>query len=225
MKVVPALLNKSTDEFSDQLTRLKKYHSHFQIDIADGIFVPNITIQINDLTSIFQSPPAIESLTFDFHLMVKDYEKEVKKLEKLAPTIKIKTILIHAGVFPNYKILTATYPQFSFGIVLNPEDPVETIKTNNYFKFINDVQIMTVNPGFQGSPFIPEAVNKVEQIRAINYETKIYIDGAVNKETIPLILSHKETPDFLCIGSYLTKALNLEENEKYLSKIPQYHPN
>jgi pentose-5-phosphate-3-epimerase len=78
---------------------------------------------------------------------------------------------------------------------------------------------MSVNPGFQGSPFLPEMLNKIEQLRNIGYRKEIFLDGAVNEKTISVILSKKYRPDFICPGSYLTKAKDLEKNVEYLREL------
>jgi len=78
---------------------------------------------------------------------------------------------------------------------------------------------MSVTPGVQGNPFLEETLNKIEQLRLLGYRKEIFLDGAVNEKTIPVILSKKYQPDFICPGSYLTKTKSLEENVKYLKEI------
>ena len=75
---------------------------------------------------------------------------------------------------------------------------------------------MSVNPGKQGSPFIPETLKKIEQLRLLGYRSKIFLDGGVNDQTLPLILNQKYLPDVLCPGSFLTRAKDLEKNIKFL---------
>ncbi|MBI3366061.1 hypothetical protein HY041_00335, partial [Candidatus Roizmanbacteria bacterium] len=148
-----------------------------------------------------------------------DYKKEIDKLERLKNYINIKTVLIHTSLFLNYSLLPKTYPQFSFGLVLNPEDSVKTIKLNYEFEKIPLIQIMSVHPGAQGNPFIAESLKKVEQLRRANYRNKIALDGAINDKTIPLILKYKFLPDILCPGSFLTKADKLNKRVNYLENL------
>lgn len=216
MQIIPAVLVKTPEEFFEQIRKLQPYFKHFQIDIGDGKFVPNVTLQIDEL---LKYTPALQSemkdLIFDFHLMVVDYKKELKKLETLHKSMHIKNILIHFPFFSNNKSLI-TNNKFVFGPVLNPEDSVSDLAKKNNLQTIPFIQIMTVHPGFQGAPFVPEALQKIEQLRNIYYRNKIYVDGAVNEKTIPLILSQKHKPDVLCVGSYLSKAENVEERAKKL---------
>lgn len=218
MQVIPAILTKTTDEFDSQISLLKKYYNRFQIDVADGKFVPNTTLQIENIEKLLTVTELASPIIFDFHLMVNDYEAEIKKIQKLSKYVKVGVILIHYTRRPNLKDLKIKYPNFTFGIVLDPKDEVKTIMSKIDLNFIKDIQIMTINPGFQGSPFIKELLNKVEQLRSSNYRANIYLDGGLNDQTLPFILELKNKPDFLGMGSFLTHAQNLEERVEYLKK-------
>ena len=75
---------------------------------------------------------------------------------------------------------------------------------------------MSVTPGVQGNPFSPDTLLKIEQLRVLGYKSKIFLDGAVNDRTLPVINKLKYKPDVICPGSFLTKAKDLEANVKYL---------
>ncbi len=214
MKVIPTLLTTATDTFSSQYNSLKKYYTRFQIDIADNTLVPNTTLQVEDL-----SPFLTSDTQCDFHLMVTDYERHIKKLATLADKIHIGVIFLHASISPNYKLLTTHFPHLSFGLVFDLPDNPTTILLKYKAHSIKHFQIMTIVSGFQGSSFNKEALNKIEQVRYASYKSEIYIDGGVNDKTIPLILQHTEKPDFLCIGSYLVKAEDLEKRVEELTKL------
>lgn len=216
MQTVPSILEKDASSLFYQINKLSSYFSRFQIDIADGIFVPNKTVQIEEIMK--HVTYNMKHITFDFHLMVKDYKKEIEKLEKLKEIIKINYVFIHFDLLPNYQLLTTNY-SLSIGLTFNPQDQVGNLTSHYALDTIPYLQIMSVNPGFQGSPFLPETLNKIEQLRDIGYRKEIFLDGAVNEKTIPVILSKKYQPDFICPGSYLTKTKTLEENVEYLDKL------
>lgn len=216
MKVVPALLEQDVEIQKNQLLSLSAYYSRFQIDIADNIFVPNRTTQIDELhnSSFFN---LVSEVLFDFHLMVADPYKHIE-LTKLLPKKRVGTILIHKAVFPSYDRLIADYPQFKFGLVLNPEDDVLGLD-EHLLERLPSIQVMTITPGFQGSSFIEDLLNKIEQLRTRGYRGEILIDGAVNEKTLPIILSKKYVPDILGIGSYLTKS----PKDKFKKRIAFLH--
>ena len=64
------------------------------------------------------------------------------------------------------------------------------------------IQLMTVYPGQQGAPFVPEVLDKITVLRKKGYSGKITLDGAMNDTTLPIILSKKYLPDAICPGSY-----------------------
>lgn len=216
MQVVPTLLNQTLDEFDLQLRTLSQYFNYFQIDIADGEFVPNRTIQIENLILYFAThQPPTANLQFDFHLMTKDVEAEILKVGQLRNILHINHVLVHFSIVANRDQQLTT----QYGLVLNPEDQLIDVREKITLTQIPVIQIMTVQPGFQGSEFLPITLNKIEQLRLTNYRNSILIDGGINEETLPVILERQYKPDILCIGSYLTKLDQLEDKVNYLRQI------
>jgi pentose-5-phosphate-3-epimerase len=216
MKVVPALLEQQVDLQKMQLLNLSKHYSRFQVDIADNTLVPNTTTQIDGLlhSSFFN---LVSHVIFDFHLMVSDPKKHIEMIKSL-PKKRVGIILIHKSVFPDYSLITNRYPLFRFGLVLNPEDDVMAL-SDALIISLPAIQIMTIKPGFQGSPFVEESLNKIEQLRKRGFKKEILIDGSVNDKTLPIILSLQYKPDILSVGSFLTKSPKnkFEKRIKYLN--------
>jgi ribulose-phosphate 3-epimerase len=102
------------------------------------------------------------------------------------------------------------------GLTLNPSEQVSDLESHYNLDNVPSIQIMSVTPGVQGNPFIPETLNKIEQLRVHGYRFKIFLDGAVNDKTLPAINKQKFKPDVICPGSFLTKAKDLEKNVEYL---------
>lgn len=218
MIVVPALLEQLVEIQKNQLLTLSKHYSRFQIDIADNTLVPNKTTQIDELfhSSFFN---VVSQVVFDFHLMVSDPIKHIESIKSL-PKKRVGVVLIHASVFSHYSLLTSHYPLFKFGLVLNPEDDVAMLD-EGWIHSLPAIQVMTITPGFQGSPFVKESLTKIEQLRKRGFKGEVLIDGSVNESTLPLILSKEYKPDILGVGSYLTKSPKnkFEKRIKYLNSI------
>ncbi|MDP4011430.1 MAG: hypothetical protein Q8P72_04355 [Candidatus Roizmanbacteria bacterium] len=208
MKTVPTLLTLDKFELSDQLELFQPYYDRIQIDVADGILVPNVTTQIEELSELI-SQEYVEigpNTTFDFHLMVKNFKAELSKIKQLmTQNIKVNTVLINAGLHPKINTLLENY-NFSIGLDISPSTEIDEIASHYDLSLIKYIQIMTVEPGFQGSPFLPEMLNKITQLRDHHYSGEILIDGGVNSKTIDVISAQKNRPDIICIGSFLTKA-------------------
>lgn len=193
------------DILADVINRLSPFYYYFQIDIGDGIYVTNRTVQIEEIIKGYKKINNFNKLVFDFHLMVKDYESDIIKLEKLKLLLNIKNVFIHFDLHPEYSILTSKY-SFPIGLTLNPQDKVNDLATRYTLHDIPAIQIMSVVPGAQGNPFIEETLNKIEQLRVLGYRSKIFLDGAVNDKTLPIINSKKYKPDVICPGSFLAKS-------------------
>ena len=61
---------------------------------------------------------------------------------------------------------------------------------------------MTVVPGQQGNPFMPEVLDKISQLRERGYEGEIVLDGAINEENLSTVMQKPHQPDAVCPGSY-----------------------
>ena len=221
MEVTPSILVDNIDEFWKQVRRLAPYFPHSQVDIVDNILVPGKTIDIDDIIKTITDYRQLITdyrIVFDFHLMVKDYKKEIKKLEKLRNSVKIDVVFVHHAARPNFEFLISQY-QFSFGLVLNPEDRVKAIVQKYDVDKLPAIQIMSVHPGAQGQAFIPEVLKKIEQLRSAGYRNKIYLDGGINEQSLPIIVSQSFPPDAIGPGSFFSKAENLEVKISYLKNL------
>jgi len=221
MKIAVSVYEKTIQNFLNQINKLSSYVSYFQIDISDGIYAPNKTVQVEEIANNINNLGSnIYHLNFDFHLMVKDFETEIKKLINFKDKISINNILIHYSLKPNYQSLITNY-QLPIGMVLNSEDRVSNLVENYEIQKIPIIQIMTVQIGAQGNPFLPENINKVEQLKKAYFSGQIFLDGGINEKTLPIILSKEYRPDVLCPGAYLTQASleELPERIKYLENL------
>ena len=93
------------------------------------------------------------------------------------------------------------------GFVLNPQTNIRKIK--KFLGKIDQVLIMTVNPGFYGSPFLPETLEKVKNLRDLKPEIDIEVDGGINDKTI--ILADRAGANMFVSGSYIVKSDNVEK--------------
>ena len=105
------------------------------------------------------------------------------------------------------------------GIVLNPQTPIESIKY--LLPKLDYVLIMTVNPGFGGQKFIPEMLEKIEELAKLreekNYNFLIEVDGGINTETSKAC--RDKGADLLVCGSFLFGASDKEKTLGELLKI------
>ncbi len=222
MIVTPSILTNTVEDAVHQMERLSPYFNYFQIDIADGKFVQNTTLSVEDFAQFVKENPShslIRSSFFDFHLMVMDYKKNLTLLREISEMIKINTVFIHIKLNPDYAELKRNFPNFVIGLVFNPEDDVQYYSSIYPYSELDIVQIMSVTPGMQGQPFIPESLQKSDQLKSNGYRNKIFLDGGISTKTLPAILSAIPPIDGIGPGSYLSKAENINERVEELKQL------
>lgn len=207
--IIPAVLPKTISELENSLKKIKSFSEFVQVDIADGIFVENKTV---DLKEIVSQKNYFKDFFLEIHLMVKnsvDYFLDCQK-------IGVQRVIFHYEAFDNTKDLLETINQgkkfdFEIGIAINPStsiDDLEILKDKiNFFLF------MSVNPGKQGQQFIPEVLEKIKKFREKYPEKKIEIDGGINNSNIIKVV--KAGVDYLVVGSFIIK--DKKPKEKFFS--------
>ncbi|OGK67018.1 hypothetical protein A2313_01665 [Candidatus Roizmanbacteria bacterium RIFOXYB2_FULL_41_10] len=214
MKIVPIVLENTTEAFSQTLLRVAPLSNRLNIDLCDGLVASNLTVTLHQvLTEINKYPDLVANKKWDFDLMVKDYLPLIDLLSK-QKELNINSVVVHQKFWQKNP-----GTEFDLGVALDLDDQINQ-------KIINQVsliQIMTIDLGFQGSPFQDEALAKITQLRVGGFEGQIMIDGGVNERTLPVILQNKGLPDVVGVGSYLTKAFSPLENFKILESIINEH--
>lgn len=208
MKIVPSILANNIDQFIKYLKKCADLGvDEIQIDIADGQFVDNKTVSINEIKRILGD----YNFKLQFHLMVENISKYIDELEPIDPEI----IFIHPEALDN----NYTIKSENIGLAINPETHIESIQ--NILSQYNSILIMTVKPGFYGGKFLTENLKKIDQLRKLNYYGRIGIDGGINTEILKEVVKHQ--PDFVCSGGYLLNNPNSQEVwEKYRHIITNY---
>lgn len=210
--IIPAVLPKNLEDLNFFLQKIKGFSQYTQIDIADGNFVDNKTI---DLKEIIKKKIFFEELFIELHLMVKNPENYFSDCENL----KAKRVIFHYEAFSKISDLTNTITKsekfnFELGLAINPETPIEVLK--KIIDKINFFLFMTVKPGWQGQTFNQMVLEKVKNFKKNFPEKKVEVDGGVNDENIKEIVKAKV--DFIVVGSYLVKSNNWQERFFNLQK-------
>ncbi len=204
--IIPALIAKNQDELNDRLDKVKSYVDWVQLDVMDNIFVPNTSLFFD-----FQVPSDV-SCKYEAHLMVSDPDSWIKNHGE-----KVDTILVHYESTQELLKTISIIKQKKkrAGVVLNPETPISVLF--DMLDQIDQVLIMTVNPGFYGSPFLPEMMNKIIELRQMKPDLDIEVDGGVTDETIELV--NKAGANLFVSGSYIIKAENIKQAMETLKSV------
>ncbi len=159
------------------------------IDIMDGVFVKTTSPDFESILKIQTT------LAKQVHLMV---QEPLPYLE-LCLKYQVDEVIVHLGT--NYKDIDFTNYNFEIYFGVNPED-----KFSQFEELVEEATgflLMTVHPGLQGQPFLPEELTKVESIRNKGFGGKIIVDGSVNLDTINDVV--KYDIDEAVVGSAIIK--------------------
>lgn len=184
-KIAPSILAADYANFASELKRIEETSAEYvHIDIMDGQFVPNISFGADVVASMRKH----SKLVFDCHLMVVNPERYVDAFAQAGADIMTihaeSTLHIHGAL---QKIKAAG---MKAGVVINPGTPVSAIES--VLSLVDQVLIMTVNPGFGGQAFIPETLEKVAKVAQLRdekgYDFDIEVDGGVDNKTIKAVM-------------------------------------
>ena len=149
------------------------------IDVMDGCFVPNLTMG----PMVVQSIRSCTKKLFDVHLMV-------KKPSVLIPayaTAGADIITVHLECGEKIEDLISLIKKYhkKVGISIKPKTKVADIIP--YLPMIDMVLVMSVEPGFGGQPFQPQALKKIAELKDLigRKNVMIEVDGGINDITAP----------------------------------------
>lgn len=180
MKISPSILSADFAHLARDVQIAEKAGAQYlHIDIMDGHFVPNLTFGPNVVAALRKD----SQLVFDVHLMIEHPENFVEDFAKAGADIIMvhqeSTVHLH-GVLQQIKKLGARA-----GVVINPGTPVVMIEP--VLSLVDQVLVMTVNPGFGGQQFIPETVEKIVELKKLqkklDLDFDIEVDGGINEKT------------------------------------------
>jgi len=194
-EIIPSILVKTREEMVEKIIAVEPYVERVHLDIADGIFVPNITI------SGFEEVEDIETdLKIGVHLMVSKPENHIVRwLETQADKFIFH---IEATERAQEVIDKVKEADKEVGIAINPSTSISAIEP--FIDQIDLVHFMTVEPGFYGGEFLESVLPKIADFHFYYPDKPIEVDGGVDPETLPGLI--KAGANLLVTGSYIFKS-------------------
>lgn len=185
----------------------------FHVDVMDGRFVPNISFGM----SIIKQMKSKAQKPLDVHLMIVEPEKYFEDFQKAGADIL--TVHYEASIHLHRSLQAIKALGMKAGVSLNPHTPVHVLE--NIITDIDLLLIMSVNPGFGGQKFIPQALDKIRAAKKMITEsganTMIEIDGGVNLDNAGGII--EAGCDVLVAGNTVFSSDNPTETIKNLKNI------
>lgn len=213
-KIAPSILSADFARLGEQVEAISRGGADFvHVDVMDGHFVPNISFG----SAVMKSLNKVETAPYDVHLMIENPDAYLGDFV----TDKTEYIVVHQEACRHLHRTVQNIKSHGVkaGVALNPATPVSSLEC--ILEDLDLVLVMSVNPGFGGQIFIPQAVEKIKELDQIRkekgYDFQIEIDGGINLDNAKMVM--EAGCDIFVAGSAVFKAENLEERIHEFKKI------
>lgn len=194
--LAPSILAADWTRMGEQIAAAEAAGADWlHVDVMDGSFVPNISFGQGMVAAARRAT----SLPLDVHLMIVEPLRHLESFARAGATRL--SLHVEAVNCPSDAIAALRASGCQFGMVINPETPVDAL--NGVLNSLDYVLVMTVNPGFGGQEFMPETLPKVRKLRAgatsVGRDLSIGVDGGIYADTIASAVA--AGADFVVAGS------------------------
>lgn len=205
--LAPSLLAADFTKLGEQIKETEESGAEYlHIDVMDGMFVPSISFGMPLIESI---RPASKQF-FDVHLMIMEPERYIEEFVRCGAdgiTFHLEAVKDPQAVIEQIHKCGA-----QAGISIKPGTSLETVYP--YVDQVEMVLLMSVEPGFGGQSFIPEAYDRIRMLRQYidqhEYKTKIEVDGGVGKRNVREVIA--AGADVFVAGSGVFRKNSIPDN-------------
>ncbi|KRO27705.1 ribulose-phosphate 3-epimerase [Lactiplantibacillus fabifermentans] len=181
IKVAPSILSADFANLQRDVQMVEQACADsLHIDVMDGQFVPNLSFGMSTVAAL----RPLTSLTLDCHLMIVDPERFVEQFAQAGADLIGVHVESTQHIYHALQLIKQAGAKAE--VVVNPGTPLNMIE--GLLPLVDQVLIMTVNPGFGGQHFLDAMVTKIAALDALKqkngYDFDIEVDGGVNDVTV-----------------------------------------
>jgi ribulose-phosphate 3-epimerase len=185
VKIAPSILAADFADLGSAIHAAEAAGADYiHVDVMDGHFVPNITVGIPVVAALRRAT----RLPLDVHLMIAAPERYLADFARAGADI----LTVHVEACPHLHRTVQQIRELGVrpGVVLNPATSLETVR--EILPYVDQILLMTVNPGFGGQSYIPTMTAKITRLAAMIAETgreiDIEVDGGIDAHTTPEVV-------------------------------------
>ena len=196
VEIEPSLYASDFSRLGEQLEQLARVGAKvFHFDVGDGHFIPEITIGPVVAATISPLTRGLGA-RLDCHLMVGEPEKHFEAVAQAGGDSV--TFHVEACDEPARAVAHARSLGLGVGVALNPETDIEDAVRSA--EGVDLVLCMSIHPGYSGQSFMPDALGRIERLRALlPSQVRIQVDGGINGKTA--LAARDAGADLLVAGS------------------------
>lgn len=191
IQIAPSILSADFGCLNEEIALVEPYSDRLHFDVMDGHFVPNISFGAPVLKWIKTKLP------IDAHLMIETPERFCDDFAKAGARV----IIVHAEACKDLKHVLGYLRGLGVGVGVSIKPLSLVSKIKSVLDMVDQVLVMTVEPGFGGQEFMADMVPKISELRGLGFDGDIAVDGGVDEKTARICVT--AGANILVAGNYI----------------------